>query len=136
MRRSASHETLLAYLVRRLLENGANSSFVNQIVDENVQHGRADRRSGRQVEHEGSAPHPAIPLPRDLYGAERRNSSGVDFSDEHALRQHWLPNWPLLDGPALAGGADARQRRSRSRGPGERRARSSILPIAPIASAR
>jgi RHH-type proline utilization regulon transcriptional repressor/proline dehydrogenase/delta 1-pyrroline-5-carboxylate dehydrogenase len=81
-----SHETLLAYLVRRLLENGANSSFVNQLVDADVAIDTlladpialADRLRG--------APHPAIALPGDLYGAGRRNSSGVDLSDEHTLR--------------------------------------------------
>jgi RHH-type proline utilization regulon transcriptional repressor/proline dehydrogenase/delta 1-pyrroline-5-carboxylate dehydrogenase len=79
-----SYETLLAYLVRRLLENGANSSFVNRIVDETVSVEELSADPVTQVQHEGSRPHPAIPAPRDIYGA-RMNSSGVDFSDEHAL---------------------------------------------------
>jgi RHH-type proline utilization regulon transcriptional repressor/proline dehydrogenase/delta 1-pyrroline-5-carboxylate dehydrogenase len=76
-----SHQTLLAYLVRRLLENGANSSFVHQIVDAGVplEQLLADPVHGaRDI---GGAPHPAIPLPADLYGAARRNSSGIDFND-------------------------------------------------------
>ena len=80
-----SHETLLAYLARRLLENGANSSFVNRIIDENVSMDELVADPVAQVEREGSRPHPAIPLPRNLYGAGRRNSSGIDFSNEHAL---------------------------------------------------
>ncbi|SFO37484.1 trifunctional transcriptional regulator/proline dehydrogenase/L-glutamate gamma-semialdehyde dehydrogenase [Nitrosospira briensis] len=79
-----SHETLLSYLVRRLLENGANSSFVNQIVDKAVSVEELIVDPITRVQHEGSRPHPAIPAPRDIYG-ERMNSSGVDFSDEHAL---------------------------------------------------
>jgi RHH-type proline utilization regulon transcriptional repressor/proline dehydrogenase/delta 1-pyrroline-5-carboxylate dehydrogenase len=80
-----NYEMLLAYLVRRLLENGANSSFVNRMVDENVSMDELIADPVAQVEHGGSRPHPAIPLPCDLYGAERRNSSGIDFSNEHAL---------------------------------------------------
>jgi RHH-type proline utilization regulon transcriptional repressor/proline dehydrogenase/delta 1-pyrroline-5-carboxylate dehydrogenase len=80
-----SHKTLLAYLVRRLLENGANSSFVNRLVDENVSMDELVADPITRIEQEGMHPHPDIPLPRDLYGPERTNSSGVDFSDEHAL---------------------------------------------------
>nr|WP_199068099.1 trifunctional transcriptional regulator/proline dehydrogenase/L-glutamate gamma-semialdehyde dehydrogenase [Chromobacterium sp. ASV5] len=79
-----SHETLLAYLVRRLLENGANSSFVNRIVDESVS---IDELVGDQVaeaaRHAG-APHKKIPLPVAVYGA-RANSKGLDLSSEHVL---------------------------------------------------
>ncbi|MCZ4303808.1 trifunctional transcriptional regulator/proline dehydrogenase/L-glutamate gamma-semialdehyde dehydrogenase [Zoogloeaceae bacterium G21618-S1] len=77
-----SHETLLAYLVRRLLENGANSSFVNRIVDENVP---VDELIADPIEvaaRLAGAPHPAIALPRDLYGAARANSMGFDLSSE------------------------------------------------------
>jgi RHH-type transcriptional regulator, proline utilization regulon repressor / proline dehydrogenase / delta 1-pyrroline-5-carboxylate dehydrogenase len=80
-----SHETLLAYLVRRLLENGANSSFVNQIVDENVAIDSLladpfDTARGYQCK-----PHPAIVLPGALYGAGRKNSAGIDLSNENTL---------------------------------------------------
>ncbi|MFJ2984560.1 MULTISPECIES: trifunctional transcriptional regulator/proline dehydrogenase/L-glutamate gamma-semialdehyde dehydrogenase [unclassified Pseudomonas] len=86
-----THETLLAYLVRRLLENGANTSFVNRIADHSIsiQELVADpvasiERMGTQ---EGSLglPHPRIPLPRDLYGRERANSAGIDMANEHRL---------------------------------------------------
>ena len=81
-----SHRTLLAYLVRRLLENGANSSFVNRIVDPAVSIDAliADPFEAAQ-EFAGSA-HPQIGLPSALYGPLRRNSAGLDFSDEPALR--------------------------------------------------
>jgi RHH-type proline utilization regulon transcriptional repressor/proline dehydrogenase/delta 1-pyrroline-5-carboxylate dehydrogenase len=75
-----THETLLAYLVRRLLENGANTSFVNRIADQSIsiQELVADPVSSieRMATQEGGfgLPHPRIPLPRDLYGSERANS--------------------------------------------------------------
>jgi RHH-type proline utilization regulon transcriptional repressor/proline dehydrogenase/delta 1-pyrroline-5-carboxylate dehydrogenase len=74
-----SHATLLAYLVRRLLENGANSSFVNRVVDDAVPLAAlvADPLPG--VQAGGGKPHPLIPLPADLY-AERRNSRGFDLA--------------------------------------------------------
>ena len=83
-----SHETLLAYLVRRLLENGANSSFVNQIADEDIPVGRlvADPvEVARQISPLGS-PHPQIDLPRDILAAGRCNSRGLDLSNEQSLR--------------------------------------------------
>ncbi|MFM0283101.1 trifunctional transcriptional regulator/proline dehydrogenase/L-glutamate gamma-semialdehyde dehydrogenase, partial [Paraburkholderia sediminicola] len=82
-----THETLLAYLVRRLLENGANTSFVNRIADENV----AIKDLIADPVDEASkivplgAPHAKIPLPRNLFGAERLNSMGLDLSNEHRL---------------------------------------------------
>ncbi len=81
-----THETLLAYLVRRLLENGANSSFVNRIADLTVP---VDDLVADPVEvvramaYPGTG-HDLIALPHDLY-PERRNSSGIDLSDESAL---------------------------------------------------
>ena len=82
-----SHKTLLAYLVRRLLENGANSSFVNQIVDPTVSIDSlvADPIAAAQ-RYEGQ-PHPLIPLPVDLFAPERKNSAGIDLQDEDVLRQ-------------------------------------------------
>ncbi|MFO1163246.1 MAG: bifunctional proline dehydrogenase/L-glutamate gamma-semialdehyde dehydrogenase PutA [Reyranellaceae bacterium] len=82
-----THETLLAYLVRRLLENGANTSFVNQIADASVTLDTllADPvERARAVEPLG-APHPRIALPRDLLGPERRNSRGLDLANEQVL---------------------------------------------------
>ncbi|WP_175626569.1 MULTISPECIES: bifunctional proline dehydrogenase/L-glutamate gamma-semialdehyde dehydrogenase PutA [Oxalobacteraceae] len=81
-----THETLLAYLVRRLLENGANSSFVNQIVDEHISIDQLLQDPVALAAQYAGQPHPALPLPVDLYGAERQNSSGIDLSDEHVLR--------------------------------------------------
>ena len=81
-----THETLLAYLVRRLLENGANSSFVNQIVDENISIDTLIRSPFDTIAEQGIHLHPALPLPRDLYGKDRLNSQGVDFSNETVLQ--------------------------------------------------
>ncbi|HZC96205.1 MAG TPA: proline dehydrogenase family protein, partial [Bradyrhizobium sp.] len=82
-----SHETLLAYLVRRLLENGANTSFVNRIADASVALDDliADPVAvARRVQPLG-APHDRIAAPRDLYAPDRVNSRGLDFSDESRL---------------------------------------------------
>ena len=73
-----AHKDLLAYLVRRLLENGANSSFVNRFLDDNIDVAELVRDPLEVVADDGGAPHPRIPLPLDLYG-ERRNSSGLDL---------------------------------------------------------
>jgi RHH-type proline utilization regulon transcriptional repressor/proline dehydrogenase/delta 1-pyrroline-5-carboxylate dehydrogenase len=80
-----SHEDLLAYLVRRLLENGANTSFVNRIVDEKAPLDEIVADPVVRVRKLDSKPHPRIPLPRDLYGAERKNSAGTDLSDPDVL---------------------------------------------------
>ncbi len=82
-----SHETLLAYLVRRLLENGANSSFVNQIVDEDVSIDSLLTDPVDASRESGGLPHPSIVLPRDLFGGERANSLGLDLSNEEVLAQ-------------------------------------------------
>ena len=80
-----AHEDLLAYLVRRLLENGANSSFVHQIVDETVPPAAIAKDPFAVVEAEGVTPHRAITRPDALYGPERRNAKGVDLAEPHAL---------------------------------------------------
>jgi RHH-type proline utilization regulon transcriptional repressor/proline dehydrogenase/delta 1-pyrroline-5-carboxylate dehydrogenase len=81
-----THETLLAYLVRRLLENGANSSFVHRIADPSVPVSEmvADPAGLVLAMPDPGAPHEQIALPADLYPA-RRNSAGLDLADEHAL---------------------------------------------------
>jgi len=81
-----SHETLLAYLVRRLLENGANSSFVNQIADPavSVEALIADPLAVAAATVPVGAPHAAIPRPEAILGA-RRNSVGLDLTNEDAL---------------------------------------------------
>ncbi len=76
-----SHEELLPYLVRRLLENGANTSFVNRIVDEALSVEEVVGDPIAEVERLGPGPHPRIPLPRALYGAERVNSAGINLAN-------------------------------------------------------
>ncbi|WP_049194415.1 trifunctional transcriptional regulator/proline dehydrogenase/L-glutamate gamma-semialdehyde dehydrogenase, partial [Proteus mirabilis] len=86
-----THETLLAYLVRRLLENGANTSFVNRIadttisLDELVADPVKEINKIAQAEGQIGLSHPKIPLPMQLYGDERKNSPGIDMSNEHRL---------------------------------------------------
>lgn len=86
-----THETLLAYLVRRLLENGANTSFVNRIADTTISLDElvADpvKEVNKMAQTEGHVglSHPRIPLPDKLYGDERKNSQGIDMSNEHRL---------------------------------------------------
>ncbi|MEO8133442.1 MAG: bifunctional proline dehydrogenase/L-glutamate gamma-semialdehyde dehydrogenase PutA, partial [Betaproteobacteria bacterium] len=80
-----SHETLLAYLVRRLLENGANSSFVNRIVDPAVSIEELIADPVLTAQATGGTPHPRVPLPEALY-PDRKNSRGIDFSAEAELR--------------------------------------------------
>jgi RHH-type proline utilization regulon transcriptional repressor/proline dehydrogenase/delta 1-pyrroline-5-carboxylate dehydrogenase len=99
-----THETLLAYLVRRLLENGANTSFVHRIADTSVPVDELVRDPVELVEafarNEGAVgqPHPSIPLPRDLYGALRKNSRGLDLASERQLAslQSTLADLPTL----------------------------------------
>ncbi|GAA5003049.1 bifunctional proline dehydrogenase/L-glutamate gamma-semialdehyde dehydrogenase PutA [Lysobacter lycopersici] len=84
-----SHEDLLPYLVRRLLENGANSSFVNRITDESVPVEDLVRDPVETVSAFDSIPHPRIPLPRDLYraqGHDRDNSMGINLANDDQLR--------------------------------------------------
>jgi RHH-type proline utilization regulon transcriptional repressor/proline dehydrogenase/delta 1-pyrroline-5-carboxylate dehydrogenase len=84
-----SHEDLLPYLVRRLLENGANSSFVNRITDESVAIDELVRDPVETVAAFASIPHPRIPLPRDLYrsqGQDRDNSMGINLANDDQLR--------------------------------------------------
>ena len=83
-----THETLLAYLVRRLLENGANSSFVNRIADEavSIDELTADPVAVVRAEADPGAPNPHIALPLDIY-PERANSAGIDLASETALSE-------------------------------------------------
>ncbi len=84
-----THETLLAYLVRRLLENGANSSFVNRIQDPAVPVAdlAADPVAEAAAMRPPGAPHPRIALPRELFGPGRANSAGLDLSNEQRLAE-------------------------------------------------
>jgi RHH-type proline utilization regulon transcriptional repressor/proline dehydrogenase/delta 1-pyrroline-5-carboxylate dehydrogenase len=76
-----SHKELLAYLVRRLLENGANSSFVNRIADEQVSIDELVKDPVAELQSLEPKRNPKIILPRDVFGPGRRNSAGVDLSD-------------------------------------------------------
>ncbi len=108
-----SHETLLAYLVRRLLENGANSSFVNQIVDESVAIDKLLTDPFEAARAASCLPHPRIPLPAALYPDGRRNSAGLDLANENVLaelgrelgQQRQYLAAPLVDGQLDAVGA-------------------------------
>jgi RHH-type proline utilization regulon transcriptional repressor/proline dehydrogenase/delta 1-pyrroline-5-carboxylate dehydrogenase len=78
------HRDLLAYLVRRLLENGANSSFVHQLADERLTEAEILADPVEKIAAVGGARHPSIPLPIDLFG-DRKNSTGIDLSDREVL---------------------------------------------------
>jgi RHH-type transcriptional regulator, proline utilization regulon repressor / proline dehydrogenase / delta 1-pyrroline-5-carboxylate dehydrogenase len=80
-----SHRDLLAYLVRRLLENGANSSFVYAAADPEVPIEDILERPRAVIGEPGRARHPHIPLPGDLYRPDRKNSSGVEFGHAESL---------------------------------------------------
>ena len=110
-----THETLLAYLVRRLLENGANTSFVNRIadatlpIDELIADPVLAVEALAATEGQVGLPHPRIALPRNLYGDKRVNSAGLDMSSEHRLASlssallqsasHTVTAQPMIDAP-------------------------------------
>jgi RHH-type proline utilization regulon transcriptional repressor/proline dehydrogenase/delta 1-pyrroline-5-carboxylate dehydrogenase len=107
-----SHRDLLAYLVRRLLENGANSSFVSVAADPSVPIAAILRRAQDWIGGARHARHRNIPLPRGLYGPQRQNSRGVEFGDRASLdalvaevRGATVPDGatPDIDGDARAG---------------------------------
>ena len=106
------HRDLLAYLVRRLLENGANSSFVSVAADPAVPIATILERPQSRIAEPARARNPRIPLPRDLYAPERRNSSGVEFGDRMALdallaeirdARPSIEAVPLVDGTSRTG---------------------------------
>jgi RHH-type proline utilization regulon transcriptional repressor/proline dehydrogenase/delta 1-pyrroline-5-carboxylate dehydrogenase len=82
-----NHEDLLPSLVRRLLENGANTSFVNRIVDESLPVSEVVRDPIECVKETEPVFHPSIPLPGGIYGDERRNSAGINLANESEARQ-------------------------------------------------
>ena len=81
------HRDLLAYLVRRLLENGANSSFVHQLADEELSDEELLADPVVKIAAVGGTRHPSIPLPVDLFrvAGGHRNSAGIDLSDVDTL---------------------------------------------------
>ncbi|MEI9849684.1 MAG: L-glutamate gamma-semialdehyde dehydrogenase [Sphingomonas sp.] len=80
------HRDLLAYLVRRLLENGANSSFVHQLADEGLSEAELLADPVERIAAVGGTRHPSIPLPVDLFG-EWRNSGGLDLQERGVLAE-------------------------------------------------
>jgi RHH-type transcriptional regulator, proline utilization regulon repressor / proline dehydrogenase / delta 1-pyrroline-5-carboxylate dehydrogenase len=107
------HRDLLAYLVRRLLENGANSSFVSVAADPSVPIADILRRPQSFIAGPHAARNGKIPLPRDIYLPERRGAAGIEFGDRASLdvlldevRAGVRPSnsaVPLIDGIALPG---------------------------------
>ncbi|MDP2880384.1 MAG: bifunctional proline dehydrogenase/L-glutamate gamma-semialdehyde dehydrogenase PutA [Azonexus sp.] len=115
-----THRTLLPYLVRRLLENGANSSFVNRIVDAGVSIDALLEDPAASVRRDGGTGHLKIPLPPELYSPGRHNSAGSDLADEATLAlladqlqglagKAWRAG-PLLAGPGAVSPAGAATR--------------------------
>ncbi|HEX8572720.1 MAG TPA: L-glutamate gamma-semialdehyde dehydrogenase [Allosphingosinicella sp.] len=91
------HRDLLAYLVRRLLENGANSSFVHQLADERLSDSDLIADPVARIAAVGGTRHPAIPLPSELFAPERRNSQGLDLNDRAELERVAKAVAPPLD---------------------------------------
>jgi len=112
-----SHEDLLPYLVRRLLENGANSSFVNRLIDDRTPIDEIVADPVERVRSRSRKRHPHIPLPRYILGSQRLNSQGVDLSDVNELQrldeamsaaaaEHWHCA-PIIDGRVERGEAES-----------------------------
>lgn len=103
-----SHEDLLPYLVRRLLENGANSSFVNRIVDDNAPISTLVEDPVEKAKHLLHKMNHNIPLPKDIFQPSRMNSRGFDFSDraelaslQEKMTKIKMQQW--TSGPVIAG---------------------------------
>jgi RHH-type proline utilization regulon transcriptional repressor/proline dehydrogenase/delta 1-pyrroline-5-carboxylate dehydrogenase len=110
-----SHEHLLPYLVRRLLENGANTSFVNRLVQADAAIDEIVADPVAAARRNAAAAHPRIPLPRDLFGAQRMNSRGLNLAVAReldalakALEASAVGEWrarPRVGGTELTGAA-------------------------------
>ncbi|WP_240960054.1 L-glutamate gamma-semialdehyde dehydrogenase [Novosphingobium olei] len=98
------HRDLLAYLVRRLLENGANTSFVHQLADTDLSEEDLLADPVAKAQESGGLPHPSIPLPIDLFEPVRGNSAGVDLNDRAVLADlaAKIARVPVLPAPAEA----------------------------------
>lgn len=97
------YKHLLAYLVRRLLENGANTSFVNRIVDERAPIDEIIADPVLKLKSVASKSHPNIPLPEQLYGVARPNSRGIDFTNplEYQPVLEYIDNFVLPNKPEV-----------------------------------
>jgi RHH-type proline utilization regulon transcriptional repressor/proline dehydrogenase/delta 1-pyrroline-5-carboxylate dehydrogenase len=126
-----SHDELLPYLVRRLLENGANSSFVHRIADASQPVEQVVTDPVEVAASQPEAPHPRIPAPSDLYRPDRANSAGRDLSDPAAVatlyRAMDSADVPLREAvPMVAAAASSKtNQRDRQRGAGSHGAASS-----------
>lgn len=117
-----SHEDLLPYLVRRLLENGANSSFVNRIVDDTVSINTLVEDPVDKAEYWLGRDNPNIPLPDAIFMPIRQNSSGIDLSDRAVLADlqssfNGLMPFEWQVGPMLANTAAVLQSKRRVHSP-------------------
>jgi len=112
-----AHEDLLPYLVRRLLENGANTSFVNRIVDASLPAEEVVADPIAEVDALERVAHPRIPLPANLFAPERANSAGFNFADgqavdallkdcQRASQQPWSAA-PIVSGQTRTGASTA-----------------------------
>ncbi|PVX30412.1 L-glutamate gamma-semialdehyde dehydrogenase [Sphingomonas pokkalii] len=97
------HRDLLAYLVRRLLENGANSSFVHQLADEQLSEAELLADPVEKIAAVGGTRHPSIPLPVELFGAWK-NSGGIDLAERTTLAETAME---IASKPLPAAGASA-----------------------------
>ncbi|MDG7055962.1 MAG: bifunctional proline dehydrogenase/L-glutamate gamma-semialdehyde dehydrogenase PutA [Wolbachia endosymbiont of Meromenopon meropis] len=105
------HSDLLPYLIRRLLENGANSSFVHQINDSNVRIEELILDPLEKAKNLKYEPHPKIPLPQDIFEKKRKNSLGMDINDSivvskliESIKNFSKKKWqvgPIIDGKLL-----------------------------------
>lgn len=95
------HRDLLAYLVRRLLENGANSSFVHQLADETLTDAQLLADPVAKIAAVGGTRHPSIVLPEELFAPERKNSAGLDLNDQEVLARTAAAVARSLDFPPL-----------------------------------
>lgn len=106
-----THRDLLAYLVRRLLENGANTSFINRIADDDASVEKLIAHPFIRMRELTQKPHPHIPLPENIFGPERKNSEGLDMTNtetlnqlktemEKAAKQTWQAH-PIINGEAI-----------------------------------
>jgi RHH-type transcriptional regulator, proline utilization regulon repressor / proline dehydrogenase / delta 1-pyrroline-5-carboxylate dehydrogenase len=100
------HKDLLAYLVRRLLENGANTSFVSASADPDVPVASLLKRPHQMIGEAAKARHPKLPMPSALYGVERRNSVGVELGHDGSVQALLKEMTPLARRDEKAPSAD------------------------------
>lgn len=97
------HSDLLPYLVRRLLENGANNSFVHRLVDPKCSIANIIEDPITKLKNQSILPNPRIPLPRQIYGENRPNSKGRNLHEDHTL-QNFLTDCSEFKGHQWQGG--------------------------------